>query len=138
MVQTSKKVSRKSQQSKKKQKWNSMSHLVLKRFPDTDPTLTAGARRDRVKHPHVAIVEKDPSGRSACKLCGHKIPKGDIRFGLMLECHKGYRILCTLHQDCAWKHKETKKLTLSDLFFKSDIDSAQRELVRAAFQEHFP
>ena len=58
-----------------------------------------------------------------------------MRFGLMLECHKGYRNLCTLHKDCFWKHKETKKLTFDDLFFKPNIDAAEKEAVRVQFEE---
>ena len=95
---------------KNKKTWNTMSHLFLKRFADNDSTLTPGAKRDRKKHPHAAIAELDPSGRAQCKLCGEKIDKSTLRFGLMLECHKGYRNLCTLHPDCFWKHPEISKL----------------------------
>jgi hypothetical protein len=95
---------------KKKVFYNTMSHLLLKRFADNDPTLTAGAKRDRTKYPYVAIAQMDPSGRATCKLCGEKIAKAALRFGLMLECHKGYRNLCTLHPDCFWIHPETTKL----------------------------
>lgn len=95
----------------KEQHWNSMSHLVLKRFRDDDPTLTDGARRGRIKHPLVAKAELDPSGRAVCKLCGERIAKGTLRLCLFLECHKGYRNQCTLHaNECFWRHPETKKL----------------------------
>ncbi|CAJ1951512.1 unnamed protein product [Cylindrotheca closterium] len=97
-----------------KKTWNDMSHLFLKRFADNDATLTAGAKRDRLKHPHLVVAEYDPSGRSKCKLCGNKIAKKDLRFTLFLECHKGYRNACTLHQDCFWKHPETAKLEYHD------------------------
>ena len=93
-----------------KKVWNTMSHLSLKRFADNDPTLTAGAKRDRLKHPHLAVAELDVSGRALCKLCGEKIDKASLRFGLYLECHKGYRNLCALHSECFWKHPETQKL----------------------------
>jgi hypothetical protein len=89
---------------------NKHSILFLKRFADNDPTLTPGAKRDRAKHPHLAIAEIDPSGRATCKLCGEMIAKSTLRFGLMLECHKGYRNLRTLHPDCFWRHPETTKL----------------------------
>jgi hypothetical protein len=69
----------------KKRGWNSMLHLSIKRFDDNDPTLTAGAKRDRLKHPHVVVVERDPSGRSICKHCGIVIqPKGVTRISLMM------------------------------------------------------
>ena len=104
----------KAKETKTKKGWNTMSHLHLKRFADDDPTLTAGAKRDRVKHPHLAVAELDPSGRAACKGCGETIPKSSLRFGLWLECHKGYRNLCTLHTECFWKHSETQKLEKAD------------------------
>ena len=113
-----------------------MSHLSLKRFADDDPTLTAGAHRDRTdKHPFVACAEVDPSGRAVCKLCGGRIPKGTLRLSLMLECHKGYRNQCTLHQECFWKHPETKKLTTVDeIVIQKGVDKAQALTVRDRFQ----
>lgn len=99
----------------KKSGWNSMLHLSIKRFDDDDPTLTAGAKRDRLKHPHVVEVERDPSGRSICKHCGIVIePKGVTRISLMMECDKGYRNPCTLHESCFWKHREFGKINSAD------------------------
>lgn len=112
-----------------------MSHLVLKRFADDDPTLTAGARRDRVKHPHVAVAELDPSGRAVCKLCGDNIPKGTVRLCLWLECHKGYRNLCTLHNACFWQHEETKKLAnVEEIAFHEQLSQTQIDEIRDQFK----
>jgi hypothetical protein len=57
-----------------------MKHLYLKRFPDDCPSLTSGAKRDRAKHPHLVVVEPDPSGRAKCKPCGEKIAKSELCF----------------------------------------------------------
>lgn len=120
----------------RKNAWNTMEHLSLKRFADDDPTLTAGARRDRTtKHPYVACAERDPSGRAVCKLCGERIPKDALRLSLMLECHKGYRNQCTLHEDCFWKHPETKKLTsVEEIVIRKGLDDAQIQKVQDSFE----
>ena len=126
------------QQIKKETKakgWNDMSHLSLKRFADDDPSLTAGAKRDRARHPFPACAAVDPSGRSACKRCGATIPKGVLRLSLLLECHKGYRNLCTLHDYCFWQHPETKKLRGVDEISMKGLDGKQRARVRAAFAD---
>ena len=121
---------------KKKQGWNTMSHLTLKRFPDDDASLTAGARRDRVKHPDVATAEIDPSGRASCKLCGERIPKESLRLCLWLECHKGYRNACTLHYDCFFRHPEAKKLEgVEEIAFKDGLDKDQIARIRADFAD---
>lgn len=121
---------------KDKKPWNDMSHLSLKRFAEDDPTLTAGARRDRTeKHPFVACAEVDPSGRALCKLCGDRIPKGALRLSLMLECHKGYRNQCTLHQECFWDHPETKKLTsVDEIVMQKGVDETQKQMVQDQFR----
>jgi hypothetical protein len=107
--------------------WNDMSHLSIKRFQDDDPSLTAGAKRNRALTPYVAVAEKDPSGRSKCKLCGSLIPKGKLRLGLMLECHKGYRMLCTLHESCFWKHPESRKLDeFHEIFFRPNVEATKK------------
>jgi len=127
----------KKEDSPKKKTWNDMSHLQLKRFADDDPTLTAGAKRDRAKHPHPATAELDPSGRAVCKRCGDRIEKGSLRLSLMLECHKGYRNVCTLHPDCFWKHTETKKLTsLDEIGGMEGLDQEQQDIINARFLEH--
>lgn len=114
--------------------WNSMSHLSIKRFSDDDPSLTAGAKRDRIKHPCVAKAELDPSGRAVCKLCGDRIPKGALRLCLFLECHKGYRNICTLHSECFWKHPETVKLeSVDEIAMDKTLDDARVEYVHEQF-----
>jgi hypothetical protein len=103
-----------------------MSHLFLKRFSDSDPTLTPGAKRNRADNPHVAIAELDPSGRAGCKLCGEKIRKDTVRMKFMLECHKGYRIPCTLHSDCFVRHPETVKLhDIKEIHIDSNLSKEQ-------------
>ena len=120
---------------KKQKTWNDMSHLSIKRFRDDDPTLTAGAKRDRAAKPYVACAEQDPSGRSLCKLCGNKIPKHDLRLCLVMECHKGYRNLCTLHQDCFWKHSETPKLeNVDEIYLLPSVTTQQADALKTRFQ----
>lgn len=124
------------QKKKTTSEWNTMSHLFLKRFSDSDATLTAGAKRDRKKHPHVAIAELDPSGRAHCKLCGQPISKSSLRFGLMLECHKGYRNVCTLHPDCFWKHREIAKLTSAkEINLSPKLTKEQADSIVAKFDQ---
>jgi hypothetical protein len=114
-----------------------MSHLTLKRFQDDDPTLTDGAKRNRASFPYVAVAELDPSGRSRCKLCGSIIPKGVLRLGLMLECHKGYRMPCTLHEECFWKHPEAKKLeSAREIFVRSNVNESQKKAIEKHFGFH--
>ena len=120
----------------KAKKWNTMSHLFLKRFADDDATLTPGAKRDRKKHPHIAIAELDPSGRASCKLCGGTISKSSLRFGLMLECHKGYRNLCTLHPDCFWKHPEISKLdNIQEIHLSPKLTKEQSASIVSTFEK---
>jgi hypothetical protein len=114
--------------------WNTMSHLHVKRFADNDPTLTAGAKRNRTQYPHIALVELDPSGRSKCKQCGETIaPKGILRMGIMLECEKGYRFLCTLHEKCFWHHPESHKITFDDVLVKPGVTTEARAMIQARF-----
>lgn len=121
---------------KAKKGWNDMSHLSIKRFAGDDPSLTAGAKRDRASRPYVACAEMDPSGRATCKLCGERISKGEIRLSLMLECHKGYRNLCTLHQDCFWRHSETKKLTSADeIFMHKSVVAKDSDAIKKRFDK---
>ena len=112
-----------------------MSHLTVKRFGDDDPTLSAGAKRNRAATPYSAVAEIDPSGRSACKLCGSIIHKKSLRLSLMLECHKGYRVLCTLHEECFWKHPESTKLDLADVFFRANLAASQKVTIQKQFAE---
>ena len=124
-------VSKSKSKKKSKEKttsWNEMSHLCIKRVHDDD--LTPGARRDREAHPYVALAEKDPSGRSQCKRCGEK---GCLRMGLMMECGKGYRSLCTLHDACFWQHPETKKLVYDELFIRQGVDGIENERIKSGF-----
>jgi hypothetical protein len=115
--------------------WKTMSTLYVKRFPDDDPTLTAGAKRNRSQHPHIAMAELDPSGRSKCKQCGELIsPKGQLRMTLMLECEKGYRFHCTLHeQPCFWQHRESRNINYADVLMKPGVTAQLQEMIQAKF-----
>jgi hypothetical protein len=114
--------------------WRTMSTPYLKRFADDDPTLTPGAKRNRNQHPYVAVAELDPSGRSKCKQCGESIqPKGLLRMTMMLECEKGYRFSCTLHEPCFWKHRESAKLDYDDVFVKPGVESKDKDMIKAKF-----
>eukprot|EP00039_Didymoeca_costata_P003461 m.67907 g.67907 ORF g.67907 m.67907 type:complete len:154 (-) comp11918_c0_seq1:155-616(-) len=111
-----------------KPKWNTMGHLHIKRFAVSE--LTPGAKRSHAQHPYEVLVELDPSGRSLCKLCGEKICKGSCRVGLMMQCHKGYKNLCTLHMNCFFKHPESSKLSDSKEFcFRPGVSETDKELV---------
>ena len=121
--------------SKKKRSWNDMSHLSLKRFADDDDSLTPGAKRNRAAVKYDAVAEMDPSGRSRCKACGETLPKGVVRLVLQLQCHKGYKIPCTLHPSCFWDHIETKKLkTVDEIHFKNNVSDHEKERIHADFQ----
>jgi hypothetical protein len=115
--------------------WKTMSTLYVKRFPDDDPTLTAGAKRNRSQHPHIAMAELDPSGRSKCKQCGELItPKGQLRMTLMLECEKGYRFHCTLHEHpCFWQHRESRNINYVDVLMKPGVTAQKQEMIQAKF-----
>ena len=122
----------------KKSRWNSMLHLSIKRFDDNDPTLTNGAKRNRLHHPYVVIAEKDPSGRSTCKHCGIVIqPKGVTRISLMMECDKGYRNPCTLHESCFWKHRDFGKVDSADEVYIHQSLIDDDPTFRAKFTETF-
>ena len=122
---------------KQEKSWNDMSHLSIKRFHDDDPLLTQGARRNRAKQPFVACAQMDPSGRSKCKLCGDLIPKGTLRLCLMMECHKGYRNLCTLHPACFWQHPETKKLdSIEEIAILDGVSEQDLVAIRADFESY--
>jgi hypothetical protein len=116
-----------------------MKHLYLKRFRDDCPSLTSGAKRDRTKHPHLVVVEPDPSGLAKCKLCGEKIAKSELRFVLFLECHKGYRIACTLHKSCFWEHPERRKLeSVKEIHFSPVLSKDTASEIVKTFDLHSP
>lgn len=105
-----------------------MSHMSIKRFDDNDPKLTPGAKRNRALHPYVACIEVDPSGRSKCKSCGTMLMKDTIRYALMMECHQGYRGLCTLHEECFYQHPETKKIyDFNEIYIKNKTASSSKK-----------
>lgn len=114
-----------------------MSHLSLKRFADGDAALAPGAVRARAKLPWDAVAERDPSGRAACKHCGHKIAKGDTRLVLLLQCDKGYKVPCTLHFDCFWLHRETQKLeSREDIHLTPSLGADEAARIHKAFDKH--
>lgn len=90
-----------------------MGHLYLKRFPDVSK-LTPGARRNRSSNPHDVLVDYAPTNRASCKMCGDIIPKGSLRFSLMLQCHAGYKVPAVVHQHCFAQHPECAKLCSRD------------------------
>ncbi|KNC76116.1 hypothetical protein SARC_11372 [Sphaeroforma arctica JP610] len=90
-----------------------LGHLYVKRFPDIS-TLTPGAKRDRAKHPHDCMVDYAPTGRCVCKMCGDYIPRNQLRYVLMVQCHKGYKSACALHRECFVEHPESYKLEMRD------------------------
>lgn len=114
-----------------------LSHLCLKRFADGDPALQPGAVRARAKLPWDALAERDPSGRAVCKHCESKIAKGQTRLVLLLQCHKGYKVPCTLHFGCFWHHPETRKLeSCEEIHLAPSVDSVEAARIRRAFDQH--
>ncbi len=113
-----------------------MAHLHLKRFADTDD-LTPGARRNRAEHPADVIVDLAPTGRAVCKQCGELIPKGSVRFVLMLQCHKGYKMSAPVHGEnpnCFAVHIESTNLTSrEEACVKEDV--LGKENARYAWRE---
>ena len=91
------------------QKPAKMGHLYLKRFPDVSQ-LTPGARRNRSSNPHDVMVDYAPTNRASCKMCGDIVPKGSLRFSLMLQCHAGYKMPAVVHTQCFAHHPESVKL----------------------------
>jgi len=93
-------------------------HLHLKRFKDSEVTL--GCLKARKALPYDAVVAPATTGRSRCVFrspnntwilrtwaaplmsgsfsarscvkCGKGIAKGELRFTLMLQCHKGWKV----------------------------------------------
>ena len=114
-----------------------LSHLCLKRFADGDPALHPGAARARATLAGDALAERDPSGRAACKHCGSKITKGQTRLVLLLQCHKGYKVPCTLHFGCFWNHPETHKLeSHEEIHLAPSVDAVEAARIRRAFDQH--
>eukprot|EP00808_Paulinella_micropora_P016991 g36986.t1 len=117
--------------------WNKMGHLRLKRFADDDKTLTPGARRNRAEHPYEALAELSPSGRSKCKSCGQLLNRHQLRMTMMLQCHKGYKVSCTLHPACFWQHPEVSKLSCFDeIELSAELAIDDKKSVLAAFNIH--
>lgn len=90
-----------------------MGHLYLKRFPNLS-SLTPGARRNRSNALHEVLADYAPTSRAACKMCAAPIQKNALRFTLMLQCHKGYKMPAVVHRNCFTAHPETAKIESRD------------------------
>ena len=96
-------------------------HLKLKRFKSIDDLTMNYAKKTWRDTPHDAEVENECStSRSSCKQCHKTIEKGNTRFRLWLQCHKGCKISAYFHKECIFQYPETQKLTSPDEFVGYD------------------
>ncbi|KAL3900430.1 MAG: hypothetical protein SGARI_006245, partial [Bacillariaceae sp.] len=91
-------------------------HLKLKRFPSVKDLTMPYAKKTWQEMPHDAAVAMAPTGRALCRQCHEKIEKSELRFQLLLQCHKGCKMSAFFHADCVWKYPETKKITKVEEF----------------------
>jgi hypothetical protein len=92
-------------------------HLKLKRFANFCELSTTSARKTWHDNPHDAAVSLAANGRASCRQCHGKIDKQELRYQLLLQCHKGCKNSAFFHSDCIWKYPETKKITEITEFF---------------------
>ena len=86
-------------------------HLKLKRYKSINDLSMNYAKQTWKNIPHNAEVEEScPSSRSKCRLCHTTIEKGNTRFRLWLQCHKGCKISAYFHKNCIYNYPETNKL----------------------------
>eukprot|EP00522_Entomoneis_paludosa_P010038 CAMPEP_0172466466 /NCGR_PEP_ID=MMETSP1065-20121228/56209_1 /TAXON_ID=265537 /ORGANISM="Amphiprora paludosa, Strain CCMP125" /LENGTH=130 /DNA_ID=CAMNT_0013223271 /DNA_START=51 /DNA_END=443 /DNA_ORIENTATION=+ len=84
--------------------------------------------------PQDAEVDMAPSARSKCRDCQEPIDKGDLRFRLWLQCHKGCKNSAYFHSDCFYRYPETRKLeSVQDIKGYQDMDEGIQKSIRASF-----
>jgi hypothetical protein len=110
-------------------------HLKLKRFPSIKALTMPHAKKTRRQMPHDATVELSPNARSSCRQCHAKIPKGDIRLCLFLQCHKGCKNKAFFHAGtCAWGYPETQKLlVISEIVGWRSLPAMEQKQMERAF-----
>ncbi|KAL3920029.1 MAG: hypothetical protein SGARI_007049 [Bacillariaceae sp.] len=111
-------------------------HLKLKRFPSIKDLTMPYAKKTWQQMPHDVQVEISPNGRAMCRQCHSKIGKGDIRFQLALQCHKGCRMAAFFHSDCVWEYPEaTKIVTEEEIVGLNDLPSKDKKVVLEQFED---
>ena len=112
-------------------------HLKLKRFKSIDDLTMNYAKKTWRDTPHDAEVEKECSAsRSSCKQCHKTITKGDTRFRLWLQCHKGCKNSAYFHKECIFQYPETQKLTSTDEFVGYDkLPTNVKKDIQASFDK---
>jgi hypothetical protein len=122
--------------SKKKERAHSPPRL--KRFAEG---CTPGARRSRKRYEddHDAHVEIAPSSQSRCRVCKDKIPRGDPRIALLLQCHAGYKdpsLTHRVHVGCLAAYPgAVAALSFDEIFYRDLLTKEQSELLSAQFPE---
>ncbi|KAG7357150.1 polyADP-ribose polymerase and DNA-ligase Zn-finger region-containing protein [Nitzschia inconspicua] len=109
-------------------------HLKLKRFANIQDLSMPYARTTWQQYPHDVAVSLAPNARAMCRQCHAKIGKNELRYQLLLQCHKGCKNAAYFHADCVWKYPETSKITNLDEFFGLD-DLPQ--LIKATVEKDF-
>ena len=104
-------------------------HLKLKRFKSIKKLTMPYAKKTWQQMPHDAGVEMAPNARASCRQCHNKIEKDELRYQLLLQCHKGCKISAFFHSDCIWKYPETAKIAKLEEFVGFD-DLPQKEKKR--------
>lgn len=117
-------------------------HLKLKRFAKMKDLSMPYAKKTWQEFPYDAAVSLAPNGRASCRQCHCKIDKNDLRFQLLLQCHKGCKNSAFFHSDCVWKYPETKKISemseIAGLETLPKIMKSQVEKDFASFLESLP
>lgn len=111
-------------------------HLKLKRFSSVGDLSMPHAITTWKKIPHDAEVDISPSARSSCRHCKDVIKKGDLRFRLWLQCHKGCKISAYFHSSCFYMYPETPKLeNVESIAGFGDLETSTQDSIREKFRE---
>lgn len=111
-------------------------HLKLKRFASIGDLSMPYALTTWKKTPHDAEVDVSPSARSSCRYCRDVIEKGDLRFRLWLQCHKGCKISAYFHSSCFYEYPETKKLeSVGEIMGYGDLETSTQDSIRESFRD---
>lgn len=109
-------------------------HLKLKRFVTIQDLTMPYAKKTWQQFPYDVAVSVAPNARSSCRQCHGKIDKDELRYQLMLQCHKGCKNSAYFHADCIWKYPETKRIFDIDEFAGfGDLPNPFKEKVKNDF-----
>lgn len=111
-------------------------HLKLKRFASIDDLTMPFAIKTWNETPHDAEVGISSSARSKCRDCHEVIKKGELRFRLWLQCHKGCKSSAYFHESCFYKYPESKKLeSVEEIMGFVDLDRSVQNCIEASFDK---